>query len=123
MHLKKKAWLYLGHFNVAIGIAGVALPVLPGVPFLILAAVCYSRGSYKFFIKLVRHKKFGAPIRRWLRYGTIPWKAKGAAVAGMVVGSGFSAYFAPYLWMQIFIICFVSLAAVYVLTRPSQVPA
>jgi uncharacterized membrane protein YbaN (DUF454 family) len=123
MHLPNIVWLGLGHLCVVVGIAGVLLPVLPGVPFFILAAICYSKGSRKFFIKLVRHKKAGPPIRRWLRHGTIPRKAKGIAVGGMAIGAGFSVFFAPYLWLQISIGCLISLAALYVLTRPSNVPA
>jgi len=123
MHLPRVMWLSLGHVCVIVGIAGVALPVLPGVPFLILAAVCYSRGSRKFFIKLVRHKTAGPPIRRWLRHGTIPPKAKCFAVGGMVIGAGFSIFFAPLMWVQVGIATMVLLAIVFVLTRPSQVPA
>lgn len=123
MRIPKIVWLGLGHLNLAVGVAGVALPVLPGVPFLILAAVCYSKGSRRFFIKLVRHKKVGLSIRRWLRYGTIPRKAKGFAVGGMALGAGFSVTITPVFWVQIGIGCFVSLAAVYVLTRPAEAPA
>ena len=123
MFLPKAVWLYLGHACVVVGVAGVFLPVLPGAPILIVAAICYSKGSRRFFIKLVRHKKVGPPIRRWLRHRTIPNKAKAFAVGGMIVGASLSISMVSSLWVQLAIAALVLSGIVYVLMQPSDSPA
>jgi uncharacterized protein len=123
MHFPRIVWLCLGHLSVVVGIVGLALPVLPGVPFLILAAICYARGSRKFFIKLVRHKTAGPSIRRWFRHGVIPRKAKCLAISGMAIGVGFSIFFVPLWWVQAGIGALALVVAAFILTRPSQMPA
>lgn len=123
MRVPRIVWLGLGHTCVVVGVVGVALPVMPGAPFLILAAICYARGSRRFFIRLVRHKRAGPSIRRWLRHRTIPLRAKLVAVGGMGVGAGVSAFAIPLWQGQLGMACVVGLAATYVLTRPSHAPA
>lgn len=121
--LPRMVWLTLGHGCAVLGVAGLLLPVVPGAPFFILAAICYARGSRKFFFWLTRHDRVGPTVRRWFRHGTISWRAKGYAVGGMAAGASFSIWFAPTVPLQIGIACVVGLAAAFVLTRPSHPPA
>ena len=55
----------IGIILVVIGIAGVILPVLPGVPLLIVAAACFARSSPKLEHWLVTHPTFGPGIVAW----------------------------------------------------------
>ena len=45
--MKKYLYLLLGMFSLVLGAAGSAVPVLPTVPFLMLAAFCFARSSEK----------------------------------------------------------------------------
>lgn len=50
MKLYKLFFVTLGIISMGIGIVGVVIPVLPTTPFLILASVCFVRGSNRFDI-------------------------------------------------------------------------
>lgn len=46
--------IIVGMLSLVLGIVGIFLPVLPTVPFVLLAAACFSRGSKKMHDWLVR---------------------------------------------------------------------
>lgn len=75
--------LGLGFLCTAIGIAGVILPGLPGVPFLLIAVWAFSRSSRRFHDWLFQHPILGEPVRAWYTYRAVPRKAKIAAVLVM----------------------------------------
>lgn len=45
--MKKILYMILGYVGVGMGVLGVVIPVLPTVPFLLLAAYCFARSSEK----------------------------------------------------------------------------
>ncbi len=71
--------LGLGWVFVAMGIAGLFLPLVPGTLFLILAAACFTRSSPRFEAWLLNHPRLGPPVRRWRERGAIPRRAKAYA--------------------------------------------
>ncbi|MFT4149240.1 MAG: YbaN family protein [Paracoccaceae bacterium] len=81
-------WLMLGCLSLAIGIVGVFLPLLPTVPFLLLAAIGFSRSSKRLHDWLLSHPIYGPPISRWQERGAISRRAKIVATLSIIAGVG-----------------------------------
>jgi uncharacterized membrane protein YbaN (DUF454 family) len=65
-----------GTFLVGLGFLGLFLPVLPTTPFLLLAAVCYARGSPRFYRWLVTNRWCGEYVRNYREGNGIPLRQK-----------------------------------------------
>ena len=70
---------------IALGMAGLVLPVLPTTPFMLLAALCFARASPKLHRWLLGSRTFGPMIHEWQRHRAIPWRTKLTAIALMSV--------------------------------------
>ena len=111
----------LGMAFVALGFAGVFLPLLPTTPFLLLAAACFARSSPAFHDWLLTHRLLGPYIRDWERDRSIPLAAKLTAVAMMAASLAWMglASKAPAIavWMTgAVLIC----VAAWIITRPTS---
>jgi len=118
-NMKRAAFLSLGYFFVGLGFVGAFLPVLPTVPFLILAAACFARSSPRLEAWLMEHRQFGPSLVRWRERGAIPRRMKAVSCAGMIVGYAlfwFSA--SPGPLMASLVAALMLVGAAYVLTRP-----
>lgn len=77
--MKRAFWVTCGCMCVALGTLGILLPLLPTVPFMLLAAFCFARSSPRLHDWLLNHKTFGSSIRDWNDRGAISRRGKGAA--------------------------------------------
>lgn len=112
-------WLLIGLTSLALGIAGVVLPLLPTTPFVLLAAYCFARSSPRLHGWLLRHRVFGPLISNWEQHRAIAPRAKLLAVLSMAAVFGISFLIgAPE---RVIIIQAVILPAtcLFILTRPS----
>ncbi|HMN44594.1 MAG TPA: YbaN family protein [Povalibacter sp.] len=94
-------WRLTALLALGLGIIGVAIPVLPTVPFLILAAWAGGKGWPVLEQRLLAHSTYGPHIRVWRERGVIPRKAKMASTSMMAV-SAIGLQFAPApLWLRV----------------------
>lgn len=77
-------WVICGLIALGLGIVGIALPLLPTVPFLLLAAFFFARSSERLHNWLITHPRLGPPIEDWNNHGAIRRPAKYLASASIV---------------------------------------
>jgi uncharacterized membrane protein YbaN (DUF454 family) len=83
-------YLICGLACVALGAVGAALPVLPTVPFLLLAVFCFARSRPEWAERLYRHPRYGPALRAWRERRAIGRRAKFSALAVMAVSAAVS---------------------------------
>jgi hypothetical protein len=75
-HTQILLWRAAALLALMLGAIGVVLPVLPTVPFLLLAAWAAGRGWPRLETWLLENAYFGPPIRQWRERGLVPRRAK-----------------------------------------------
>ena len=65
----KTVYLLLGWLSLVVGAIGIVVPLLPTVPFVILAAFLFARGSPALERRLLEHPRFGHHIVLWRTRG------------------------------------------------------
>lgn len=113
-------WIAAGVVLTGLGIAGVILPLMPGVLFLIMAAACFARGSPRLERWLLDHPLLGPAIADWRRDRSIPKRGKIAALAGMSVSLALIAFSGAPLLAIAASGVLIGVGALYVATRPTR---
>lgn len=75
--------LALALLFLALGVIGIFLPVLPTVPFLLLAAWAAARSSPRLLAWLEGHPHLGSLIRDWRKAGVVRRRTKWNATIAM----------------------------------------
>lgn len=96
-----------GIFFVGLAILGVALPILPTTPFLLVAAACFAKSSPEMQKRLLANKTFGPLIHDWQKYRSIPRKAKRIALLTIVLSVCWSAFMLKSLSLTALVIALV----------------
>ena len=97
--LARWAWTTGGSIFLAAGLVGVAVPVLPTTPFLLLATACFLRGSERMHHWMLTNQWFGDYLRRYREGRGIPVRTKVGAIALLWVSIGVSATVFVASWM------------------------
>ncbi|WEF24434.1 YbaN family protein [Paracoccus sp. S3-43] len=114
----RRMWYVLGMIALVLGIVGIALPVLPTVPFLLLAAAAFARSSPRLERRILNHPTYGPPVRAWRERGAISRLAKIWATLAMACGVGFSLIAGMPLWVVAMQAMICTAVAAFLVTRP-----
>jgi uncharacterized membrane protein YbaN (DUF454 family) len=99
--LARHLWIAAGFLSLVAGAVGVVLPFLPTVPFVILAAFCFSKGSKRWERWLVEHPKLGPYVKDWREHHAVPFRAKLLATVMMAISCTGTWFLAPlkFAWI------------------------
>jgi uncharacterized membrane protein YbaN (DUF454 family) len=114
-------WLLGGFASLALGVVGIVTPLLPTVPFVLLAAACFARGSARWEAWLLAHPRWGPMVRDWRASHSVPRRAKAWAVGMMSLSCAVAAWRAP--WWAATVAALVCLSvAVWMWRLPEPTP-
>ncbi|MEO8013649.1 MAG: YbaN family protein [Polaromonas sp.] len=115
-------WLLLALALVclALGIVGIFLPVLPTVPFVLLAAWAASLSSPRLSRWLDQHPHFGKPLNEWRRHGVVRRRAKWAATVAMAVSATASLVLLGAHWAALLAVACMACVLAWLWRRPEQ---
>jgi hypothetical protein len=97
--MRRFLYLGLGFASVALGVLGIVLPLLPTVPFMLLAAFFFARSSPRLETWIVEHPRFGPHVRAWRERGAISPAGKRAALAAFAFSAVLGLVLLPFPWM------------------------
>ena len=91
----RQLFVIAGSICVATGIIGIFVPILPTTPFLLLAAVCYARGSDRLHKWLLNNRLFGSYIRSYIEGRGMPLRIKLFTILLLWTGIGLTIALGP----------------------------
>jgi uncharacterized membrane protein YbaN (DUF454 family) len=115
--LQRHLYLIGGITAFTLAMIGIVLPIMPTVPFLLLAAFCFSRSHPAWAARLFDHPRYGPAMRQWRDRRAISRKAKLSAVLAMAVGVGFTWWTVGWPWVLVSLAVLV-MAGGWIVTRP-----
>lgn len=111
--------LGFGFFAVGLGTLGIFLPLLPTVPFLLLAAACFARSSERFHSWLMEHPHLGPIVHGYLSGEGVPLRSKIIALLLLWISIPVSViFFISILWVQILLIGIALAVTIHLLRLP-----
>ena len=111
-------WAALGGFATALALAGLALPLLPTTPFVLLAGAAFSRASPRLDAWLVRHPQLGPLLENWRRHGGIDRRTKRRALVVIACTPALSWLAGAPAWVLGVQLPVLAGVIVFILTRP-----
>lgn len=117
------AWTGVGYGFFLLGLLGMALPVLPTTIFWIIAAACFAKSCPAMQRRIFAWPVVGPAVERFLLHGVIAPQSKRAAYLGMGLAAAILAFFSPSVLITALGLALILAGALYILTRPSTIPA
>ena len=106
----------LGYIAVGLGAIGAILPIMPTVPFLLLAVYFFARSSPELEQKILDHPHWGPQVKDWRDRRAISRSSKTIAIGAMATGAVFTYFTLGHPWYLISV-AFLVIAGSWIATR------
>ena len=116
-HLARPVYLVCGLLALGLGLIGIALPIVPTVPFVLLAAFCFARSQPAWEQRLLDHPRYGPALRDWRERQAIRRPAKVAALSAMAAGVVFTGLTIGWPWVLLSV-GILTICGGWIWTRP-----
>lgn len=100
----KYFYLVTGTLSIILGTIGIFLPILPTVPFLLLALFCFGKSSERAYNLIINNKYFGKTLKDYKDGKGLTTFVKVKAILFLSLGIGFSIYKIQSLHPRIFLV-------------------
>lgn len=105
---------------MGLAFVGVFVPLLPTVPFVLLAAICFSKSSDRFHSWLMAHRHFGPIIHNWQTNRSMPKRVKIMAMATIFCSGALSIYMITAISLKLLVATLLLIPVFIILRLPSS---
>ncbi len=105
---------------LGLGIVGIFLPVLPTVPFVLLAAWAASLSSPRLSRWLDEHPVLGKPLHEWRRHGVVRRRAKWAATIAITISASATLLLLHAHWAALVAVACMACVLAWLWRRPER---
>jgi uncharacterized membrane protein YbaN (DUF454 family) len=100
--MKKIIFRILGFTSLTLGIIGIALPILPTTPFLLLSSYLFLKSSERLYNWLLKNKILGQYIKDFQIEKSIPLKVKISSISLLWITISISnIFFINIIWIKL----------------------
>ena len=116
VYIKKIILISIGIFSLILGILGIAIPLLPTTPLLILSSICFLNSSDKLYNWILDNKFFGKYIVGYTKYRAVSLQSKIVSLVILWIGIGSSAvFFVKNIWIRIALIIIAIAVTIHII--------
>jgi len=118
-HALRVVLYILGFAFLALAIVGTLLPIMPTVPFLLLAIWCFARSSERMHQWVLNLPTLGVELRAWEEEGAISKRAKWWCAVVMIGLVAIPMWFREIaIWVKLMALVVTVAVLLFVLSRP-----
>lgn len=111
-------WVGFAYLFLGLALAGIAVPLLPTTPFLLLALYCATRGSESLQRWMFEHPRFGPMLREWDERQAIPLSGKLLSAVGLIAAGVVAWPRLSSVGAQVALVAALLAISAYVWSRP-----